>query len=295
MTYNTIFIQDSFFDFVTNSNNQQRPFPPSTECSIESDSSTSKTWSSMTAHAGNETTLLEISNAADSIHGLDAQADRVCNGESGLLGCSCLQRHVDLLCSIKQSGIQNRSSMSEVLLELEEAIRIFRDMIDCFNCTSNCDDEVLLLALMCIRALLSQIQNLPMYAGSNSTSLGGSQSKPGRSSQRNSRGISLFEGDSSDLAQVVVGDFEVTGDDKHTLLQVFGSMTFRKIETVLLSLKDVLQRKKMLYTSNEVCEQSEDQRGGLLPERSSGVKSFSHVEQMLAGLVNLTTTLQRVD
>ncbi|KAM6476657.1 hypothetical protein HDV62DRAFT_384099 [Trichoderma sp. SZMC 28011] len=95
-------------------------------------------------------------------------------------------------------------------------------------------------------------------------------------SEHVSPGMSV-EGD-VELEMVTVGDFEVTGDDKSSLLYMLWSMMVQKVNTVLESFRSVLERKKV--------------SGGRFSEPGALLSGdLSMVEHTIDGLTHLSRSI----
>ena len=194
--------------------------------------------------------------------------------------CSCLQQLTNLLCSLKRSqalvsrasslsslssvvtrpdGVPtggpkrggSPSSLGRILTNTQEALRVCRTMVECQECVHDDDQEVVLLALMCIRAVLSHLQNANWSGadggGNNSASNAGGGVGSGLSGNMVGDDDMTLNSKSKhnsddDPPPMLVGDFEVTGHDKAILLQALRSITLRKIEHILMFLGEMLQK-----------------------------------------------------
>ena len=171
--------------------------------------------------------------------------------------CGCLQTQTELLCALKTSDATRgarRPTVDLALHHIQDALRVWRDLIKCPNCAHNDDQEVLILALMSIRSLLTQLRQASWRDNAANLSDLSSASKI-QSHNRKSRDssskflVSIPEfhviNNNNDL-QIQIGDFEVTGHDKIFLLQALRSNLLRKVATVLVLLREILERKKNL-------------------------------------------------
>ncbi|XXG97050.1 hypothetical protein Hte_003344 [Hypoxylon texense] len=198
--------------------------------------------------------------------------------------CSCLRRHTELLCALKSAGSvrgspksdgsgSTCSSLGNIMTTIQEAFRTWREFINCPGCAQNGDQEVLLLSLMCARSVLSQLEGV--------TWIGGDNSSP------DDCGPTL-----------TLGEFRVEGDEKSMLLHALRSITLRKIEAVLMRLKEVLERIKRLENGIETPRLPENRRGrgadGSRAESRSGdgVSNLAYAEQMLQGLTRYVRALE---
>ncbi|KAL7943595.1 hypothetical protein V8C42DRAFT_97777 [Trichoderma barbatum] len=192
--------------------------------------------------------------------------------ESNAIACGCLQQQTNLLCNLKNSEIVRpggKMPMKRILENMQEAQKIWLDLTGCISCMRGDDQEVLILALMCVRFVLLQLQDVNWSCSDRSNallSISGHVS-PGINSERD------IEPD-----RVLVGDFEVTGDDKSSLFYMLWAMMIQKVNSVLDSLRSVLERKKV--------------SGGRLPEPGILLSSdLSLVEHTIDGLTHLSRSL----
>ena len=212
--------------------------------------------------------------------------------------CPCLQHHTELLCTLKGSELTRsswlsggsswnaRPTLNHTLRQVQEALRVWRGLIDCQNCAHNDDQEVLLLALMCVRKVLARLRlvgpSVPYDESSQSES--GVANRKSRSSQSQCRTPDVPAIDFSNESQMLVGDFEVTGHDKSVLLRVLMANTLRKITAILKLLREVLERKKNLEKTSNSSFMTPI--GGAWQEPRHGTSSLVHAEQMTQGLLS---------
>ncbi|KAI1781135.1 hypothetical protein F4818DRAFT_29798 [Hypoxylon cercidicola] len=199
--------------------------------------------------------------------------------------CSCLRHHTELLCVLKSSGSvrgspksdgssSGCSSLGNIMTNIQEAFKTWREFINCPSCAQNGDQEVLLLSLMCARSVLSQLEGVTWIGGDNSA-----PDDPGPT--------------------LTLGEFRVEGDEKSMLLHALRSITLRKIEAVLMRLKEVLERIKRLEDGLDTPRRSGKRRGrgadGRRAESRSGdgVSNLAYAEQMLQGLMRYVRALER--
>ncbi|PKK54268.1 hypothetical protein CI102_1714 [Trichoderma harzianum] len=206
-----------------------------------------------------------------------SQEERVSNTPSPLqhssvLTCTCLQQQTSLLCKLRGSEVfrpGGKMSMKSILANMQEAQTAWLGLTSCTSCMRGDDQEVLILALMCVRSMLLQLQNV-------SWACGGNQDVSLTASEHVSPGISA-EGD-VELEVVTVGDFELTGDDKSSLLYMLWSMMVQKVNTVLESFRSVLERKKV--------------SGGRFSEPGALLSGdLSMVEHTIDGLTHLSRSI----
>ncbi|KAI1766592.1 hypothetical protein GGR53DRAFT_202711 [Hypoxylon sp. FL1150] len=200
--------------------------------------------------------------------------------------CSCLRYHTELLCALKSSTSGSvRSSpkadgsgsgyspLGNIMTTIQEAFKTWRKFIHCPNCAQNGDQEVLLLSLMCARSVLTQLEGVTWIGGGNNTP--------------DDTGPTL-----------TLGEFRVEGDEKSTLLHALRSLTLRKIEAVLIRLKEVLERIKRLESGLEASRLPENRRGRgaegprLESRGGDGMCNLAYAEQMLQGLMRYVRVLE---
>lgn len=199
--------------------------------------------------------------------------------------CACLQKHTELLCALKKYGAIKGSPkpdgsgsgylpVGRIMANIQQAFKTWKAFINCPSCSQDGDQEVLLLSLMCARAVLCQLEGVTWNGGSGS-------STPADSSPT-----------------LTLGEFEVEGDEKSMLLQALRSITLRKIEAVLMRLKEVLERVRRLEDGQDPYRQSENRRGRgveggwMEPRNGDGASNLAYAEQMLQGLVRYVRVLE---
>ncbi|KAE8550162.1 hypothetical protein EYB25_006383 [Talaromyces marneffei] len=159
-------------------------------------------------------------------------------------GCTCLQQQTELLCKLKTSRRgkqqQQQQSFNCLLVCAQDAFCVWDKLIECNTCAQNKDQEVLVLAVMCIRVLLSQIRHANWTSGDDD------RDSVDSFNNRPQSGASPQLEISSDALrlQIRFGEYEVVGADKLEMLDVLRSSILRKIETTLMSLTDILERRK---------------------------------------------------
>ncbi|KAI4860814.1 hypothetical protein F4820DRAFT_435726 [Hypoxylon rubiginosum] len=199
--------------------------------------------------------------------------------------CSCLRRHTELLCALKSPGSVRGSpksdgsssacsSLGNIMTNIQEAFKTWREFINCPSCAQNGDQEVLLLSLMCARSVLSQLEGVTWIGGDNSS--------------HDDCGPTL-----------TLGEFRVEGDEKSMLLHALRSITLRKIEAVLMRLKEVLERIKLLENGLDTPTRLPENRRGRGADGSraesrsgDGVSNLAYAEQMLQGLMRYVRVLE---
>ncbi|KAH8169840.1 hypothetical protein LIA77_10384 [Sarocladium implicatum] len=142
------------------------------------------------------------------------------------IDCECIQRQIALLSQLKRPGFSGpgeEASLSSALAKARDAQKTWVDLASCDSCMRGDDQEVLLLALMCIRLVLSQLRGVCPVDGSREAD----------TTMHDSEGV-----------PVLVGDFEVTGDDRLVLLHVFRSIEVKKVEAMLDKINDAFKRKR---------------------------------------------------
>jgi hypothetical protein len=123
-----------------------------------------------------------------------------------------------------------------VLLNIQDSIASCTSMLQCVKCANNSDQEVLIVAIMCVRCVILQIV-------------------AARASKENDAESNTFSSSLSvDDLPMRLGGFELKGNDKDIMLQVLQMVTTRKIEAMLKSLGEILTHKKRLQTAGGTLE-----------------------------------------
>ena len=247
-----------------------------------------------------------------SLKGLDtAPPSEAGAGAGGAVECSCLQRHMDLLCSLKRPQLHRPSStllhngsssagglpVDTVLQNAQEAWEACRAVTECHDSLDNHDHEVILLLVMCLRTVVSQIQQLPWQAASDGgVSLGFTQDEFRDDGMRSRESSSPLENRSGTGAgscggggvPILVGEFEVCGDDKELLLGSLRMIGLRKVAAGLTMLRQLIDRKKAKPRTQQPRMNGAD--GMCLPtlmmDNLQDASDLKHVERMMDGLMH---------
>ncbi|KAL9110916.1 MAG: hypothetical protein Q9227_004531 [Pyrenula ochraceoflavens] len=160
--------------------------------------------------------------------------------------CTCFQQNADILCTLKTSQIGSNvgdpcqsPSLGSVLSSVQEAFKAWRSLIECRECSSNTEQEVLLLALMSIRILLVRIQ-AQLHSGPDSPI--STPSEPGRplaSMSNFARGH-----------RVTIGEHELGEKDQWLVVQVLLLNTVRRIKAAMNCFNEMLERKRKAMMAN---------------------------------------------
>ncbi|KAI0098861.1 hypothetical protein GGR51DRAFT_576848 [Nemania sp. FL0031] len=167
--------------------------------------------------------------------------------------CSCFEQNSKLLCTLKRSdeGQILDPTNSWIVVRIRESLKTWKALVECQSCSHDEDSDIIILALMCSRELVSQIQ-----------------AEPG-----------LYDGRTPGLSpSLMVGGYEVKDDEKSMLLHALHSIMFKKLEHVMVGLKEVLERKKrLLQATAKLATSSND---------------LTHADQMLQNIMTSLKALQ---
>ncbi|KAH6624304.1 hypothetical protein B0J18DRAFT_174161 [Chaetomium sp. MPI-SDFR-AT-0129] len=253
------------------------------------------------------------------------------------LECSCLQRHMDLLCSLKRPHVPHRSSGAStprsitatalpvdfVLQNAQEAWHACRAAAECQETAEdNHDHEVIELLVMCLRAVVAQVQQLPAVAPlanfeSSAGASGGDDDDDARSLmhlRKNGGGgggyhhghddasssvlysresssspeDKVFGGLGRDGVPILVGEFEVSGDDKDLLLRSLRMIALRKLASGLRLLRGIVDAKKATLRggSGRVSGSGNEDRPPRMANGLHDAGDLKHVERMMDGLMH---------
>lgn len=163
--------------------------------------------------------------------------------------CVCMQQQVDLLFKSKilnntlpsSSDDYNNDNSAvpiDVALALvEEGMKVWQTPIMCTSCRCNDDQEVILLAFMSIQAITRYFQRLLIR---NQAQLNGTS--PHHVDPRQC----------SAKAPLIIGAFQVQGEDRFLLLKTLVLKTVRKLIWILTSLQKILEEKIAHFPPNEI-------------------------------------------
>ncbi|KAJ8125695.1 hypothetical protein O1611_g7942 [Lasiodiplodia mahajangana] len=138
--------------------------------------------------------------------------------------CSCFEQTLKLLCTLKRAGSSEDQisdlTNSQLMVKIHKSLETWKGLVECPSCAHDEDSDIIVLALMCGRQLITRIQAEPgLYDDGPTPRL----SPP-----------------------MVLGGYEVKEDEKSMLLHALHSIMFKKLERVIMDLKEVLGRKKRL-------------------------------------------------
>ena len=198
--------------------------------------------------------------------------------------CSCFQQNAELLCSLKISEVtedQSIHSIDTVLDSIQKALKPWRGLIECHNCAYNNDQEILMLALIGVRILLTRLQQV-LHPRSFQTSSGRAfqDAKPSQQQQQQQQEEEARTNWPNDSARVAVGSFEVTGYDRTLILQVLLSKNIHKIKSAMVCFREMLDRKK------KILEPASH------PIARNTASHLEHLQHMLQSLGNFLQTLE---
>ncbi|KAI0423786.1 hypothetical protein F5Y09DRAFT_336304 [Xylaria sp. FL1042] len=181
--------------------------------------------------------------------------------------CFCFERNSSLLCMLKRAGSEEGqvpdTTSGRLMVRIQEALRAWNELSECSSCAHDNDTDVLLLALVCGRELVTQIQAEP--------GLYDNGPEPGHS------------------PSLVLGNYEVKGDEKSMLLLALRSITIKKLERAILSLQEVLEKKKTLLRARKLASSSHQDRTG------SAWDDFAHMDQMMQGIMGYLEILRSAE
>ena len=207
--------------------------------------------------------------------------------------CTCLQQNTELLCSFKlaeATNNQNSHRIDAVLQAAQEASKPWQNLLDCRNCGSNQDQEVIQIAFMTIRLMLLRFQNLvPLcdpYASSR-------EEPPDRPQCRQEVAQRAWQNYG---ARLTLGAYEIRERESSMMAQVLLLGAIRNIKSMLLPFKEMLDRKQMMHRPKL------DGPGGSRGQRQAKnafmgqghpASNLDHIKHMLQGLGSFLQTLER--
>ncbi|KAI1307856.1 hypothetical protein F5Y03DRAFT_118067 [Xylaria venustula] len=196
------------------------------------------------------------------------------------INCSCFEQNSDLLCRLKRAGADEGQisdpTKCQIMVKIQEALKTWKGLVECPSCAHDEDSDIVLLALICGRELVTQIQAKPGLLYDDGPTPGHSPS-------------------------LVLGGYEVKGDEKSMLLHALRSITFRKLDRALICLKEVLERKKRLLRATKLASSPRQDRtestgdSWTRPQLPSTWNDLAHMDQMLHGTMSLLKTLQSAE
>lgn len=172
-----------------------------------------------------------------------------------------------LLFSLRSSDspteVNDRLTFDLVFNNVEEAVASCAVMVNCGRCSGTSDDmdsdsEVLVLAIMCVRCVLSQLRSTASLAGDQD-----------RQDAQQEKYLQVHENTS-----ILLGDIELGGNDKAVVLQVLHTLASCKIKAVISSLRQIGFRKRQKLEERPVSSSSQQQ----------ATRTLNYAEQMLDAL-----------
>jgi hypothetical protein len=214
---------------------------------------------------------------------------------------------MDLLCSLKRRQLHRPSSSNLlhnpgctgglpvdcVLQNAQEVWEASRAATKCQDSLDNHDHEVILLLVMCLRTVVSQIQQLP-WQTSDGAPLSLVYDELRDDGLRSSRESSsppenrLRARAGSGGVAILVGEFEVCGDDKDLLLGSLRMIGLRKLAAGLTMLRQQVDRKKAKPKTQPSRMNGADRRchPTLMMDNRQDAGDLKNVERMMDGLMH---------
>ncbi|KAI0814147.1 hypothetical protein GGR55DRAFT_676281 [Xylaria sp. FL0064] len=181
--------------------------------------------------------------------------------------CTCFEKNSKLLCTLKRAdseeGQISDTTKGPIMIKIQEALRIWHELSECPSCAHDSDTDIVLLALVCGRELVAQIQ-----------------AEPGLYDNRPGPGHS---------PSLVLGGYEVKGDEKSMLFLALRSITIKKLERAIFSLQELLEKKKKLLRARKATTFSHQHGAG------GAWDDIAHTDQMMQGIMGTLKTLQSAD
>ncbi|KAI0970336.1 hypothetical protein F4678DRAFT_136886 [Xylaria arbuscula] len=194
--------------------------------------------------------------------------------------CPCFEHNSELLCRLKRAGADDGQisdpTKCDIMVKIQEALKTWKGLVECPSCAHDEDTDIVLLALICGRELVTQIQAKPGLLYDDGPTPGHSPS-------------------------LVLGGYEVKGDEKSMLLHALRSITFRKLERAIICLREVLERKKRLLRVTKLATSPHQDRAESTGDswtRSqfpSTWNDLAHMDHMLHGIMGLLKALQSAE
>ncbi|KAL8677476.1 MAG: hypothetical protein Q9186_006092 [Xanthomendoza sp. 1 TL-2023] len=211
--------------------------------------------------------------------------------DSSAVGCSCFQQNAELLFSFKLAETvdnQQRSEIDTFLQNVHEALKPWQNLVECRNCANNIDQEILQIAFMTTRIALLRLQRLvPSCRFQTSCSKKGAVD--GRPSP-------VEEGDPpwpSYNARVTLGTYELSEADNVMVIQVVLLSVIRKIKSIMIKFKEMLERKKKMLQPKSDNGRTQKQWRSMLVDQGHPASNLDHLQHMLQGLASFLQTLEK--
>ncbi|KAI1348974.1 hypothetical protein F5Y01DRAFT_317174 [Xylaria sp. FL0043] len=178
--------------------------------------------------------------------------------------CSCFEQNSRLLCTLKRAdpeeGQVSDKTKGPIMVKIQEALKTWHGLSECPSCAHDSDTDIVLLALVCGRELVAHIQ-----------------AEPGLYDNRPGPGHS---------PSLVLGGYEVKGDEKSMLLLALRSITIKKLDQALLSLQELLEKKTKLLRARKLPPLSHQHGAG------GAWDDIARMDQMMQGIMGSLKTLQ---
>lgn len=181
--------------------------------------------------------------------------------------CNCVESMAALLFSLRSSDspteASDRLAFDSVFQNVDEAVAHCTAMANCDRCSgisedSDSDSEVLVLATMCVRCVLSQLRSMASHARDR-----------GSQDAQQEMYLQVHEDTS-----ILLGTIELGGNDKAVVLQVLHKLASCKIKALISSLRQVGFRKRQKLDQSPVLSSSQQQ----------ATRTLNYAEQMLDAL-----------
>lgn len=162
-------------------------------------------------------------------------------------------------------------SLDKALCLARQGAKTWQNLFTCSNCPYDSDQEVMLLALLSMRAVTRYLQRLaPRYAARQRSE---SQSSP----PTDTPGL--------ENSRLMLGSLEVVGDEKMLVFRLLFQKTVQKVRSTLHSLQMIQRKRKkqmLMDTSNRTAE-ADDYHAS---------SSLLHIQQMSHVLSNALQALE---
>lgn len=147
--------------------------------------------------------------------------------------CNCLRHHVDLFCKLKAlKQDQSARQIDMVLVDAQQALDLWKELLQCRVCQQSYDQETLLLWMMGVRALLRRIRSLCLASDDDDQ-----DDDTLTGSEHSSSGLQRPVSRRSDSIRSTVGIYEIKGEEGTLVTNLLILQTLRKISMVLSRLK----------------------------------------------------------
>ena len=159
--------------------------------------------------------------------------------------CTCFQQNADLLCTLKKTSTSSTArelSLGLLLPTVQDALKAWRSLIECRSCSTNAEQEILLLAFMTIRILLVRVQG-QMTDDPDQANPPPSHSPDSQRRQSSRSNIRQTTSPARHAARVTIGDHELGDRDRWLVTQFMLLNTVRRIKAAVQRFQELLERK----------------------------------------------------